>query len=155
VKDLPALLDAAKPVVLALNRLDITYALCGGLAVAAHGHIRATRDIDILLATVTALEEVDPALAPLGWINVSSPIQFEDGFVLHRRIQPVGQDVAVLDLLIQPVGLDFLHDRDLSELDGAACYVVGRVSLLHMKRLAGRAQDLADIENLGGDTDGG
>jgi hypothetical protein len=33
----------------ALERAHIEYALCGGLALAVHGHPRATKDIDLLV----------------------------------------------------------------------------------------------------------
>ena len=149
--DMPRLLEAARPVLLALNRLDVRYALCGGLAVAAHGHLRATRDIDILVSSAADVERIDAVLPDLGWIPGSDSIEFEDGFLLHRRIRPVGETALMLDILVPPDGADFLHDRELSELDGAACWVVGRESLMKMKRLANRPQDLADIDNLGGD----
>ena len=36
-------------VVATLNRADVPYALCGGMAVVLHGHPRLTRDIDLLI----------------------------------------------------------------------------------------------------------
>lgn len=41
--------EALKRVVAALDRLKIRHALIGGLAVAAHGSIRATKDIDLII----------------------------------------------------------------------------------------------------------
>jgi hypothetical protein len=38
----------------ALVAAGVEFALCGGLAVAVHGHVRATRDIDLLVPTPSA-----------------------------------------------------------------------------------------------------
>ena len=35
----------------AFDRDGVEFALCGGLAVAVHGHVRATKDIDLLVPT--------------------------------------------------------------------------------------------------------
>ncbi len=45
--DLQAELDA---VTAALDASQIEYAICGALALAVHGHPRATKDIDVLVA---------------------------------------------------------------------------------------------------------
>jgi hypothetical protein len=42
--------EALRKVVAALDRLKIPYALIGGLAVAAHGVVRATQDVDLIVA---------------------------------------------------------------------------------------------------------
>jgi hypothetical protein len=42
--------EALRKVVAALDRLEIPYALIGDLAVAARGAIRATRDVDLIVA---------------------------------------------------------------------------------------------------------
>lgn len=43
--------EALRKVVAALDRLGVPHALIGGLAVAARGAIRATRDVDLIVAT--------------------------------------------------------------------------------------------------------
>jgi hypothetical protein len=43
------LVDELKELVSAFESNGIEYALCGGLAMAAHGFVRATMDIDILI----------------------------------------------------------------------------------------------------------
>ena len=42
--------EALRKVVAALDRLEIPYALIGGLAVAARGAVRATQDVDLIVA---------------------------------------------------------------------------------------------------------
>lgn len=55
----------------------------------------------------------------------------------------------MLGILIQPLGQDFLSDREINEVLGAMCWVVSVPALTRMKCSAGRFQDLADIERLG------
>ncbi|MEA3341981.1 MAG: hypothetical protein U9R15_18615, partial [Chloroflexota bacterium] len=45
----PRVRDAAVKVAAQLDRLGIRYALAGGLAVGAHGYVRATADVDFLV----------------------------------------------------------------------------------------------------------
>jgi hypothetical protein len=44
-----SLYDELKALVAALNEEGVPYALCGGLAMAVHGFVRATEDIDLLV----------------------------------------------------------------------------------------------------------
>jgi len=50
---------SVEAIVRALNDAKVQYLIVGGIAVNAHGFVRLTRDIDIVLA-------LDPANAPLG-----------------------------------------------------------------------------------------
>ena len=43
------LYDELKAVLSALEKAEVPYALCGGLALAVYGHPRATIDIDLLV----------------------------------------------------------------------------------------------------------
>lgn len=62
---MPDLFRELRGVVTALDAAGIPFALCGGLAMAVHGHYRATIDID-LLAPAEAVEGLARPLAPLG-----------------------------------------------------------------------------------------
>ena len=53
-------------VVSVLNRMGVPFALIGGLALAVHQVIRATQDVDFLVASENA-EEIDKALTELGY----------------------------------------------------------------------------------------
>lgn len=141
------LVTAAHRVLLALNRAGVCYALCGGMAVAAHGIGRATDDIDILLASED-LAAASAALAADGWLTTSEAITFPDGITLHRRLLFEGKGHHILDLLIPQAGSGWLDQRERSDFAGAIAYVLGRPALIAMKRLAGRPQDLADIARL-------
>lgn len=49
-----------------LNDSCVDYALCGGLAVAVHGYVRATKDIDILICQESLVEALR-SLALIGY----------------------------------------------------------------------------------------
>jgi hypothetical protein len=144
------LIQAAQRAVMALNRSGVDYALCGGLAVAAHGNPRSTRDIDVVVATEVDARRILGILADDGWVINPNEIAFPDGFVLHRALLVEGKQPWMLDVLVEPAGSGHLSGRILSELEGCACWVVSREQLIAMKRSAGRPIDLHDIQHLEG-----
>ena len=59
---------AANKLVAKLDELGIPYAICGGLAVFAHGHERMTRDVDVVL-TPDGLKKFKEHALGLGWLE--------------------------------------------------------------------------------------
>lgn len=59
-------------IVRCFNDAEIDYGLCGGLAVAVHGYVRATKDIDILICS-DDLSGAREVLAPIGYDLRSIP----------------------------------------------------------------------------------
>jgi hypothetical protein len=56
---------------------------------------------------------------------------------------------VTLDLIVvTPILRDVWNSRELVEVDSKAIKIVSRAGLIKMKRIAGRLQDLADIEAL-------
>src|SRR5262245_40030157 len=51
-----------------LDELGIPYAICGGLAVFAHGHERMTRDVDVVL-TADGLARFKEQALGRGWLE--------------------------------------------------------------------------------------
>jgi Nucleotidyltransferase of unknown function (DUF6036) len=142
--------------VLVANQVD--FVVVGGLAVQAHGYIRFTRDLDIVVRpTVLNLSRLSEALVELeaelrtnGTLNLSDPHQ------LRRAPQiPVLTRVGALDVVHvdhiagAPKGYDALRGAALVvDLHGVEVPIAGLSDLIRMKRAAGREQDLADIEAL-------
>jgi hypothetical protein len=139
--------------VTALAEQEIDYAVCGGFAVNIHGHVRATRDIDLLIRR-EALANVCSIAMDLGFTVTSGPIPFDIGTKEEREIHRVtkfeGTHFLTLDLLlVTPVLEPVWAEREAFEWRGRIIPVVSLEGLATMKRLAGRHQDLADLENLG------
>ncbi len=59
---------AARRIARALRDLEVPYVIVGGLAVAAHGHVRVTDDVDILL-TPEGLERFKDRWLGIGWVE--------------------------------------------------------------------------------------
>ena len=146
------LVDELHAIVAALRGAGLRYAVCGGVAVTIHGAIRSTKDIDILVArddVPLALE----AVRPLGYTYVALPMTFDAGTPRERHVQRVskivGDEHLLLDLLVAEAafagGLDDVIEVALAE---GPLAVVSRDTLVRMKQLAGRAQDVADLEKL-------
>lgn len=144
--------DELKGVVGTLTRAKIPFAVCGAFAVAIHGHPRATRDIDLLIEE-DRVEDAFSALRTLGFTLRAGPIPFGSRTPSERRLyratKVVGTEHVTVDLLVvTPVLRQAWERRQTFALDWGAVPVVSRDDLMEMKRLAGRNQDLADLERL-------
>ena len=136
----------------ALEERHVPYAVCGGIAVTIHGAVRSTKDIDLLVDRRDR-ETILQAVAELGIGLESAPMVFGKGTPAEREVQRVSKvrdgEVLTLDLLIADEALrDVWEHRELVLWEKTPLWVVSRAGLLQMKRLAGRLQDLADIEKL-------
>lgn len=138
---------------------QIDYAVWGGLALAAHGHARFTKDID-LLALEEQLDRVRAVARRRGFTLEGGRMTFGSGTERERSLYRVskakGANVITLDLLL--VGP--IHDATWKESvrvswRGRTLWLVSRGGLIRMKRDAGRPQDLLDIQTLERETGAG
>ena len=143
-----------------VNEFDsagISYALCGGLAMAVHGHARATEDIDVLIreeSLQSVIEAADRAGFSLetGWLEFRSGTPQEQR--IFRLLKPGASGSIVLDLLIVNQSLETTwRSRQQFQRSGRTLSVVSTDGLIEMKRLSGRQRDLSDIERLGAGDD--
>jgi len=138
----------------ALIRAGVRHAVCGGVAVTVHGATRSTKDIDVLVAPEDLSRALD-AVRPLGFQYAALPLVFEEGTARERHVQRVskiaGEEHLVLDFLQARAALEgLLEDTIDVETTEGRLVVVSRDALLRMKRMAGRPQDVADLEKLEG-----
>lgn len=146
------IVDELHAIATALRAAGIPYAVCGGIAVTAYGATRSTKDIDILISRAH-LSAALTAVAPLGYAIPAAPMTFGAGTPNERHVQRVnkivGNEHLVLDLLLEEAAYaGTLQDRVDVDLPAGAVTFVSRDTLVKMKRLAGRAIDLADLEKL-------
>ena len=146
------LVDELHAVAAALESEGIPYAVCGGVAVTIYGATRTTKDIDLLVRRQDMARILD-LLRPLGFAFAALPMTFDAGTEREREVQRVtkidGDHHLVVDLMLDEAALaGFLADRLVIDLPQGPLHVVSRETLLRMKRMAGRAQDLADLERL-------
>ena len=137
----------------ALSSGKIECAVCGGLAVAIYGYARTTQDIDILVREED-LDDIQATVQPLGFDIISGFMRFKRGTPDERRIFRIlkieGSHDMMLDLILAAEGHnDVWESRTTAEFEGRKFPIVSRLGLKKMKQEAGRAKDLADIDELG------
>jgi len=144
--DLETLLDA-------LDGAQVPYAVCGGLALALHGHPRATRDID-LLVPADALPDALTAAAVFAGMSQATRVLLGTRQRQPREVHRVARRVANgdmlrLDLVVVNGDLQEVWDSRITISNGTRTLtVVSRAGLATMKRLAGRTRDLVDVATL-------
>jgi len=149
----------------ALNKADVRYVVAGGLAVIAHGYLRATMDVDLvvdlerdnLLKALAALDRIGykprlPVTAEQfadekirdSWIN-------EKEMLVFPLWKPAEARGLVVDVFVK-CPFDFGEEYGRAEwlaIDGDLTVpFVGLDCLLRMKKEAARPKDLVDIEYL-------
>lgn len=144
-------------VVDALNAEGVKFAIVGGHAVALHGAIRGTVDLDLALAaTRENFIAAEKALKSLGLVS-RIPASAEEVFAFRREYMEKRNLLA----------WGFIHPKDPSQIVdivltwelkpgesvkirsmGREIPVLGKPALIAMKRASGRPQDLIDAEAL-------
>jgi hypothetical protein len=138
-----------KPRAILLELADhgVEFTVIGGVAVQAHGYVRGTRDLDILVAPdLVNLSRLSEALAALA----AGPA---DPHVLKRApFLRFATTFGPLDVFNHglaeglPKSYEALRERAIeTELDGRVIAIIGLDDLIRMKRVAGREVDLSDI----------
>jgi len=133
----------------ALSAAGADFLIIGAHAVAAHGHPRSTKDIDIWIdprvdnveRVWRALEEFGAPLHQLSREDLCTP-----GTIFQIGIDPVRIDILTA---VEPLTFaDAWANRAVIEVDGKGFPFLGREDLIRSKRAAGRPHDLRDIEAL-------
>ena len=148
----------------ALNGCGARYLVVGGLAVVAHGYVRLTADIDLVLdPDRKALRRAIAALSALGY-RPRAPVEFaefadpaqrrqwarEKGLTVFSVFSP-GHRATEIDLFLEvPFDFERAYARAarFHLADGVDGTFVGLDDLIEMKRAAARPQDLDDVESL-------
>jgi len=146
------LFEQLKLLVGLLNREKISYAICGGLALAVHGKPRATVDIDILVQQ-DDLEKVLAVGKKAGFDLPAGEMNFAQGKIKIRRVSKIAPEYAnavlTLDmLLVTPDLREIWATREERSSDFGNVWVVSREGLIKLKQISGRPNDLRDIEAL-------
>lgn len=134
----------------ALEREQIQYALCGGLALAVHGLARATVDIDLLVRP-SSWPAVETVAKAQGFTLKADSMSFSAGAIEMKRVSKIDpqQNVLTLDvLLVTDKITDVWESRHKVPWESGTVCVVSREGLIKLKRLSGRPQDMADIARL-------
>jgi len=130
-----------------LNDAGAKYVVVGGFAVALHGVVRATKDIDILIEpTVENARRVLHALEGLTW---GIARELDPAEVVTKPITIIGDDprVDILTLAWSVRYADAAPKALSVTVDGVAIPFADLDTLIRTKQ-TDRFQDKADVENL-------
>ena len=153
----------AEAIFKALNDANVRYLVVGGLAVIAHGYVRLTVDLDIVLhlehenslRAMQALEKIGyRPLVPVkasefadpekrqSWIDEKQMIVFQ---MRHSDPESTRLDIFASE----PFSFEDEYKRAYwDDYEGIRVPIVCYDKLLDLKRHSGRPQDLLDIEQL-------
>jgi hypothetical protein len=129
----------------------VDFLIVGAYALAAHGLVRATSDIDVWVRR--SLLNAERTLAALIRFGVPTSQLTEVDFVAPDIVVQVGVPPVQIELITSLSGIDFDEawvDRVQVDIEGLMLPILGRAHLIANKRAAGRAQDLVDLEWLEG-----
>jgi hypothetical protein len=133
----------------ALSDAGAEFLVIGAHAVAAHGVLRGTRDLDIWIRpTRQNAERVWRALAEFG--APLRDVTIED-LCTPELIYQLGVEPTRIDFITSPAGLDFesaWRDRVLIAVADREFPFLSKHDLIASKRAAARPQDLVDADNL-------
>jgi len=133
----------------ALNGAGARYLIVGGYALAIHGRVRATKDVDLFVGTDAGnAARVWSALAtfgaPVGDFAEADLTVPDTYFIMGRAPNQI--DVITT---IDGVSFDDAWPRRVeANYDGVPAYFIGRDDLLTNKRSADRPQDRIDVAAL-------
>lgn len=128
---------------------DVRFLIIGGYALAAHGHPRYTKDLDVWVWPDPAnADRIIGALDEFGFgsLGLESSDFLEPGVIIQ-----LGREPQRIDLLTFATGLEFraaFENRVLVEIGGVEVPFLSVDDLRTNKTATGRLRDLADVEDL-------
>jgi len=156
------------PLLRHLSERGVEHIIIGGLAVAAHGHVRPSKDLDIVPASAhdnlkrltTALIDMnatgaeagerDPAELPMSALRVDD-LEQGGNFRLTTDLGDLDIFQWVKGIEAEDLYAELYREALAGEVEGVAVHVCSLEHLRAMKRAAGRPQDLIDLQRLGED----
>ncbi len=141
----------------ALDKHRVKYALVGGYAVALHGAVRGTVDVDIVIQLKqSAFNKAEQALMELG-LQPRLPVSADDVFLFREEY--IKNKNLIAWSFSNPDNpteiLDIIITEDLNDMEPVIKNVMGKnirvadiASLIAMKTRSGRPQDIEDVKAL-------
>lgn len=141
----------------AFQNENIPYAIVGGYAVALHGAMRGTFDIDFVIQwTLDNLQKAEKVLLQLGLVsrlplNAQNVFLNKKEYVENRNLiawnfynpsNPTEQVDLIVIYDLAPGSTTLVH-TDLGDIS-----ILSKQNLIQMKRKSGRPQDLEDVQAL-------
>ena len=127
----------------------VEYAVVGGIAVNAHGCLRATNDLDIFIRPTeenarAAFGVLQALGAPLEGLEPADLLNDEETL----RFGPSDDHIDILASIGEMTFDRVWRNRIQTEVHGLSIPFISKSDLIENKRQTGRLRDLADIEEL-------
>jgi hypothetical protein len=128
---------------------EVEFLVIGGWAVALHGYLRGTDDLDVFVRpspenagrVFRALQQFG---APVDAHGVTEGLFVQEGYGYRMGVKP-----NLIEVLTKIDGVAFdeaLTGAGEFELEGRRVPFIGREALLKNKKVAGRPKDAADVD---------
>ena len=146
-----------KKVVGQLEKYKIPYALVGGYAVALHGAVRGTVDVDFIISwSLKNLKSVELSLGEIGLkarlpIGAEDIFNFKENYIKEKNL--IAWNFFNPDNPLEVVDVIIVYDLKknmIKEIDvkGKKMNILAKKYLIEMKKSSGREQDLIDVKAL-------
>lgn len=131
------------------NQFDVRYCVIGAFAMAFHVEPRYTKDMDILIEPTS--ENSGKIISALDKFGFGSLKLSEKDFCQKGQFIQLGFEPVRIDLITSIEGLDFQtiwEHRVKGKYGRQSIFFIGLNELIKSKEIAGRKQDLADLEKI-------
>jgi hypothetical protein len=132
-----------------LNENRVEYVIVGGYAVAFHGFVRATKDIDVLFSNTPS--NIKRLMAALVGFGIQESEMVINTFSEQGRIIRMGSPPMMIELINAVGGVTFeeiWQNKAPGHYGDVKVFFISRNDLLKSKKAAGRPQDMRDLEEL-------
>ncbi len=144
-------------IIKSLNKHKVQYALVGGYAVALHGAVRGTVDVDFVIAlNQRSYQQTEKALNSIGLksrlpISADDVFNFRDEYINNRNL--IAWSFTNLDNPLEIVDIIITEDAKqiksvTKTFNGTKIKIAAIDDLIRMKKKSGRKQDIEDINAL-------
>lgn len=135
----------------ALNKADVRYILVGGYSVVLHGYSRTTGDMDLWVERTS--ENYNRIIKAFHIFGMPLFDMTESNFLSHPiwDVFTFGTPPVAIDIMVNIEGLNFeeaFQKAIYFEDDDLKIRTINKNDLIVTKKIAGRAKDINDLENL-------
>jgi hypothetical protein len=127
----------------------VQYLLVGGYAVALHGYVRYTGDMDIWVLTTP--ENAARVVKVLKDFGAPEADRFFEVLLLEKRVIGMGLPPFKIEVVTSIDGVSFTDcfaNKLIVEIDGISVPYLSLKNLRENKKASGRYKDLNDLEHL-------
>jgi predicted nucleotidyltransferase len=156
--------SSIEAIITTLNQYQVRYLIVGGLAVVAHGYVRFTADVDLMLAvdeknltqTIAAIKSLDyQPRAPVKIEEFADPVRrrewaIEKNMTVFSLFSPK-HTATEIDLFLEPpIEFENAYSKAMKLVvaPGVIATVCSVDDLIELKSKAARPRDLEDIAKL-------